>query len=86
MLANYHVPGQVARSVKKTVRDHCKAIIDHMGEGSFQADSTRRQFQRYIDYWGEGRKKENWKEISQEAVKALSSPGGPGEPEFPPYA
>lgn len=85
MLATYHVPDQVAKSVRKTVRDHCKAIIDHMGEGSFQADSTRRQFQRYIDYWGEGRKKENWKEIAQAAVTALSSPGGPEEPEFPPY-
>jgi hypothetical protein len=84
MLADFHAPGQAARNVKKVVRDHCKAIVDLVGKGSFQADSTRRQFHRYIDFW-KG-KKEEWKSIATEAVKVLASPKGPGESELPPYA
>lgn len=84
MLATYHTPDKVARNVKKKVRDHCKAIVELMGERSFEVDSTRRQFQRYIDYWG--RKKEEWRSIAKEAVSALSPPGGLGQSELPPYA
>ncbi len=54
-----------------------------MGERSFEVDSTRRQFQRYIDYWG---RKEEWRSIAEEAVSALSPPGGLGQSELPPYA
>jgi hypothetical protein len=84
MLATYHMPDKVARNLKKKVREHCKAIVDLMGERSFEVDSTRRQFQRYIKPWG--RKKAEWRSIAEEAVSALSPPGDSGQSELPPYA
>jgi hypothetical protein len=82
MLAKYHCPEKAAKNVKKRVREHCKAIVDLMGQGSFHVDSTRRQFQRYLDYWD--RKGEEWQSIAKEAVSALSV--GPDVSEPPPYA
>ena len=82
MLANYHISSHAAKNVKKTVREHCKAIVDLMGERSFQVDSTRRQFQRYIDYWD--KKGQEWRPIAIEAVRALSV--GRDESTLPPYA
>ena len=82
MLAIYHTPDQVVRNVKKNVREHCQAIVDLMGEGSFEVDSTRRQFQRYLTDWG----REEWQAIAKAAVDALSPPGGKGKASLPPYA
>ncbi len=82
MLANYHISDQVAKNVKRRVREHCKAIVDLMGERSFHVDSTRRQFQRYIDYWDD--QGYEWQPIATEAVRALSL--GRDESTLPPYA
>ena len=82
MLATYHTPDQVARNVKKMVREHCKAIVDLMGEDSFEVYSTRRQFQRYLDYWV----RKEWQSIAQAAVDTLSPLSGKGQSELPPYA
>lgn len=68
MLSTYHIKSPVDHNVVNRVREHCKAIVDLMGEDSFHVESTKRQFQRYIDHWGH----ENWRSIAAEAVKALS--------------
>lgn len=70
MLANYHFPEQAAKDVKKRVREHCRAIVDLMSIDSFEVLSTRRQFERYRDYWD--KKGEEWQPIAEVAVRALS--------------
>jgi hypothetical protein len=82
MLAKYHYPEKAAKNQKKKVREHCKTIVYLMGEGSFHVDSTRRQFQRYLDHWC--KKGEKWQPIAKEAVRTLSA--GRDESELPPYA
>ena len=70
-------PAQLAARVV----EHCKAIVDLMGMHSFHVVSTRRQFQRYLDYW-DG---DMWRDIAAAAVEALSSTRGESESELPPY-
>jgi hypothetical protein len=82
MLASYHMPSQAAKNAKKRVCEHCKAIVDLMGEGSFHVDSTRRQFQRYLDHWC--KKGDEWQPIAKEAVRTLSV--GRDASQLPPYA
>ena len=80
MLATYHFPAQVAKNQKQLVRDHCKAIVDLMGEDSFHVYSTRRQFERYIAYWSSNGKE--WLPIAKEAFRVLSI--GTNTTELPP--
>jgi hypothetical protein len=82
MLTTHHAPDKVARNVKKNVQDHCKAIVDLMGEDSFEVYSTKEQFQRYIDYWD----RKEWQPIARAAVDALSPLSGNVQLELPPYA
>jgi hypothetical protein len=67
MISTYHKLGVNAKDVQEQVVEHCKAIIALMGANSFQAESTRRQFQRYLDYWKDPR----WNDIAKAAVDAL---------------
>ena len=55
--------------VKDKVLSHCQAIVDLMGPKSFHVQSTRRQFQRYLDYWRDDR----WNDVAAAAVRILSS-------------
>ena len=82
MLAKYHIPDEVARNVKKMVKDHCEAIVRLMGEESFEVYSTRRQFQRYVKYWPDP----DWNAIAKAAVAALSPSGDEDQSGLPPYA
>ena len=70
LLAKYHCPEKAAKNQKKSVREHCETIVYLMGEGSFHVDSTRRQFQRYLDYWCKQR--DEWQPIAKAAVRALA--------------
>ncbi len=84
MLARYHIPDQdqTAPNVLKMVQAHCEAIVELVGEDAFVVYSTRRQFQRYLNYWP----KPDWNPIAQVAIAALSPSGSKDQPEFPPYA
>lgn len=55
-------------SINQSVVGHCREIVKLMGSKSFHVESTRRQFQRYLDYWRDQR----WDEIAKAAVKVLS--------------
>ncbi len=57
--------------VKSRVVEYCKAICDLAGSNSFYASSTRRQFQRYLDYW----KRDEWNDLAAAAIKALGETG-----------
>lgn len=70
MLAKYHCPEKAAENQEKKVIEHCETMVNLMGEGSFHVNSTRRQFQRYLDHWC--KKGEEWQRIAKEAVRALS--------------
>ena len=82
MLAKYHIPSKAGRNVEKTVREHCRAILNLMGEAAFEVYSTRQQFQRYLDYW----RKPYWEALARAAIAALSTSGSKGQSELPPYA
>jgi hypothetical protein len=69
MLGPYHTGGAAPATLTQTVADHCKAIVELMGTGSFAVESTRRQFQRYLVAW----QSPNWAAIARAAVDALSS-------------
>ncbi len=68
MIGVYHKsePG-----AKERVVDHCRKIVKLMGLTSFHVESTRRQFQRYLDYWNDPPR---WDDIAKAAIKALSEP------------
>jgi hypothetical protein len=55
---------------KERVRNKCSQVIKCVGPNHFAVDSTRRQFQRYVDFW-KGSKENPLKEIAEEAVKIL---------------
>ncbi len=82
MLAKYHHPELKIPNAKKQVQEHCKAIVRLMGEDSFEVYSTRRQFQRYLEYWPNPQ----WNLIAKAAVSALSPSGSKDQSELPPYA
>lgn len=85
MLASYHLEEKEQKDIesrKKAVREHCEAIVELMGKRSFVVASTRRQFQRYRDYW----KRPEWRPIAEEAVRVLSHKGGSGGTDMPPQA
>lgn len=79
MLATYHIPEQKIPNIKKQVQEHCSAIVQLMGEDSFEAYSTRRQFQRYIDYWDKAR----WRPIAKAAMAALTPSGKKDQSKMP---
>lgn len=81
LLATYHIPERKIPNIKKQVQEHCSAIVQLMGEDSFEAYSTRRQFQRYIHYWD----KAQWRPIARAAVAALAPSGETGQSEMPSY-
>ncbi len=39
--------------IEKEVRKHCQEIIDLEGRDSFHVLATKRQFNRYVNWWGE---------------------------------
>ena len=80
MLAGYHAPETAADDVGRTVKEHCKAIVDIAGKDSFEARSTCRQFKRYRDLW----KSKYWDPIAEEAFRALA-PKEAGQSALPPY-
>lgn len=71
MLKKYHIRDEPSRNIKKEVQEHCQAIVRLMGEDAFEVESTRRQFQRYIDYWPDP----DWNVIAKAAVATLSPSG-----------
>ena len=82
LLAKYHAADQAPANIKKKVQQHCRAIVSLMGEDSFEVYSTRRQFQRYVEYWDNP----EWRPIAKAAVAALSPSGSREQAELPPYA
>jgi hypothetical protein len=74
MIGAYHKSEIVTKArssikgAKERVIGHCRQIVKLMGPKSFHVESTRRQFQRYVDYWDDPR----WDEIAKAAVQALS--------------
>jgi hypothetical protein len=73
MLRLYHETERIpsATEVKEKVIGHCSEIVSLMGLQSFHAQSTCRQFRRYLDHW----KREEWEPVAQAAVNTLSPPG-----------
>jgi hypothetical protein len=55
--------------IREQVVTYCREIRRLMGDESFHVYSTRRQFQRYLDLW----KRDEWQDIAQAAVDALTS-------------
>ncbi|MEW6601334.1 MAG: hypothetical protein AB1499_10235, partial [Nitrospirota bacterium] len=86
MLAMYHKPDRKAEDVRKVVEEHCSALFKLMGEGSFEVDSTRRQFQRYIEYSNYWKELEVCRPIAEKAVEALSPISGISHSNLPDYA
>ena len=60
--------GARRKEVKRRVVQHCRALCDLAGKDSFPVLSTRRQFQRYLDFW----KRKEWQDLAAAAVGALS--------------
>jgi hypothetical protein len=60
-----------AADLEPQVVGHCKQILELMGAQSFHVVSTRRQFQRYVDYW-----RGPWGPIAEAAVRALQPTAG----------
>lgn len=54
-------------SVKASIEDHCREIVDLTKPNSFPVFSTRRQFRRYVEVW----RRNEWTALAQAAVKAL---------------
>jgi CHAT domain len=71
MLELYHRRDRktTAADIQPQVVGHCKHLLELMGAQSFHVVSTRRQFQRYVDYWSE-----QWGQIAEAAVRALQPP------------
>jgi len=73
MLGAIYTGGKLAKKeVKRRIIEHCRAICDLAVKDPFPVHSTRRQFQRYLDFW----KRDEWQDLAAAAVVALSQ----GEP------
>jgi hypothetical protein len=70
MLGIYHVNTPSDAALLGTVVHDCQEIVRLMGVSSFHVDSTRRQFQRYVNIW----KNEKWDAIASSAFEALRPP------------
>jgi len=70
MLRIFHDPESVKDldGLKRGVVDHCLKIRRLVGDEDFAVFSTRRQFQRYCDWWTDDR----WQSIAEAAVEALA--------------
>ena len=55
--------------IRQRVIDTCGQIRNLTGGDSFHVSSTRRQFQRYLEWWDRA----EWREVARAAVSALSS-------------
>jgi hypothetical protein len=60
--------GAARDKICERVVHHCQEIRRLMGDESFHVFSTRRQFQRYLDWW----KRDEWETIARAAVAALT--------------
>jgi hypothetical protein len=70
ILANYHFPERFSEDAEQRVKQWCQNILKLLDEDNFAIESTKRQFKRYIEYWGD--KVDKWKAIAEVAVNALS--------------
>jgi len=70
-------PGNEA--TKEKIKMHCTELLALRGPHSFEVGSTRRQFQRYVDFWP------NFAESAQVAVNILHS-AAEKESNLPTYA
>lgn len=64
---------------EKAVVDHCKRIVELTGKSDFHVESTRRQFERYLDGWGglaPGKVTEQMRGVAAAAVEQLSGDSG----------
>jgi len=69
MLGAIYAEGRLDRKeVKRRIIEHCRAICDLAVKDPFPVRSTRRQFQRYLDFW----KRDEWEVLAAAAVEALS--------------
>jgi len=70
MLRTYHAKDAAisAKTIRRSVLDHCKSLVDLMGFSSFHVYSTRRQFERYLRHW----RRTEWDAIAQAAIEALT--------------
>jgi len=74
MLGAIYREGKLDRKeVKRRIIEHCRAICDLSVKDPFPVHSTRRQFQRYLEFW----KRDEWQDLAAAAVEALSQ----GEPQ-----
>lgn len=60
--------------IRERVVKHCDEIRRLMGDESFHVRSTRRQFQRYVDWW----KRDVWQDIAKAAIDTLTPPEAGG--------
>jgi len=49
------------------IKKYCKEMREFFGPNAFPVFSTRRQFRRYLTYWG----RPEWNDLAEEALKAL---------------
>ncbi len=72
------IPGskQKLEDVRSEVKRYCHEVVRLASYDSFQVESTRRQFQRYVASWQLGAKaiSTDWIEIAQAAVEVLTPP------------
>lgn len=69
LLATMYGDGTARDKICERVVHHCHEIRRLMGDESFHVFSTRRQFQRYLDWW----KRDEWQDIARAAIDALTS-------------
>jgi len=58
---------QGRREVTQRVEEHCEQMVILKGASSFHVFSTKRQFQRYVEWWTNSL----WNEIAHSAVNCL---------------
>jgi hypothetical protein len=73
-------PDQLKALLSTRVREHCEAIVELTGWASFPVESTRRQFERYLQQYARWRTTGSddvgplWTELAEVAVMALTRP------------
>ena len=69
MISLHHkkLAASASQDIQDKVVSHCRDMLRLMGKTSFHVESTRRQFQRYVDHWNK-----RFTPIAQAAVDALS--------------
>ena len=76
LLRRYHAPKSKSdKSIEGAVLDYCRQLVNTVGIEHCAVMSTRRQFQRYVDWW----QKNVWHETAKAAVAALTSPSSCGK-------